>query len=480
MKPQIDEIEKYKNEYDIIPVFDELLSDFTTPMNVLRNIKEISDKFYLLESVDNSHFGRYSYLGYDPILTISCKDNIVCENKKKYYSEKPFDEIKRILSNYKAPKIEGLPPFCGGFVGYVAYDSYKYFEPKLKIKSKDVGFNDYEFLLFDKVICFDNYMQKIILIVNIKLNDLENNYELAKEEIDKLKSVIYKVSNYKEEKIKIVEELKSLDTKEEYTQKLNTIKKHIYDGDIFQCVFSRRFVGKIEGSLLETYRNLRSINPSPYMYYIKNEGLEIVGASPETLVSKEGDVITTFPIAGTRPRGKNASIDARLEHELLHDEKEIAEHNMLVDLGRNDIGRVSEFGSVKVLEYMKILRFSHVMHIASTVVGKAKRDLKSIDVLQSVLPAGTLSGAPKLRACEIIDSLEKERRGIYGGGIGYIDFRDNMNICIVIRTIVKKDNNVYVQAGGGIVALSDPENEYLETENKAKAVFKAVEAQKEK
>ena len=480
MKPQIDEIEKYKNEYDIIPVFEELLSDFTTPMNVLRNIKEISDKFYLLESVDNSHFGRYSYLGYDPILTISCKDNIVCENEKKYYSEKPFDEIKRILSNYKAPKIEGLPPFCGGFVGYAAYDSYKYFEPKLKIKSKDVGFNDYEFLLFDKVICFDNYMQKIILIVNIKLNDLENNYELAKEEIDKLKSVIYKVSNYKEEKIKIVEELKSIDTKEEYTQKLNTIKKHIYDGDIFQCVFSRRFVGKIEGSLLETYRNLRSINPSPYMYYIKNEGLEIVGASPETLVSKEGDVITTFPIAGTRPRGKNASIDARLEHELLHDEKEIAEHNMLVDLGRNDIGRVSEFGSVKVLEYMKILRFSHVMHIASTVVGKAKRDLKSIDVLQSVLPAGTLSGAPKLRACEIIDSLEKERRGIYGGGIGYIDFRDNMNICIVIRTIVKKDNNVYVQAGGGIVALSDPENEYLETENKAKAVFKAVEAQKEK
>ena len=177
MKPHINEIEKYKNEYDIIPVFEELLSDFTTPMNVLRNIKEISDKFYLLESVDNSHFGRYSYLGYDPILTISCKDNIVCENKKKYYSEKPFDEIKRILSNYKAPKIEGLPPFCGGFVGYVAYDSYKYFEPKLKIKSKDVGFNDYEFLLFDKVICFDNYMQKIILIVNIKLNDLENNYE---------------------------------------------------------------------------------------------------------------------------------------------------------------------------------------------------------------------------------------------------------------------------------------------------------------
>lgn len=482
MKPELNELKNYK-DFDIVPVYDEILSDFTTPMNVLRNIKEISDKFYLLESVDASRFSRYSYLGYNPILTMSCKDNMVNLAGNTFYSKEPMEEIKKVLKKYRAPKIEGLPPFCGGFVGYLAYDTFRYFEPKMEFKSKDEGkFKDYELYMYDKVICFDAYKQKIIIIVNIKTGDhLEQNYLEASNTIEEIKKLIKKAPIFKEEKIKILKKPESIDTKEEYEKKLLDIKKHIYDGDIFQSVFSRRFKGKMEGSLFEAYRNLRSINPSPYMYYMKyDDDLEIAGASPETLCSKEDNLITTYPIAGTRPRGKTVKIDEENERELLKDEKELAEHNMLVDLGRNDIGRVAKFGTVKVLEYMKILKFSHVMHIASTVVGEIKDGLTSIDALQSILPAGTLSGAPKLRAIEIIDSKEKERRGIYGGALGYIDFRDNMNMCIVIRTIIKKGNDLYLQAGGGIVMDSDPLAEFKETENKAMATFKTLEAIGEK
>ncbi len=476
---KLEELKVYEN-YDVVPVYEEYLSDSITPLNVLRNIKEKSNKFYLLESVDVSKFSRYSYLGYDPILSISCKDNIVKINDKEFYSEKPIEEIRKILSEYKAPKIEGLPPFCGGFIGYFAYDSYKYLEPKLKINSKDEAkFNDYELLLFDKVIAFDAFKQKIIIICNIKTNNLENEYSKAKENIKCIKDLVFKIPEIKKENVKILKAPESIDSKEEYSKKIEKIKKYIYDGDIFQCVFSRRFKGEIEGSLFEAYRNLRSINPSPYMYYYKNDELEIAGASPETLCMKDNEIISTYPIAGTRPRGKDTIEDDNLERELLADEKELAEHNMLVDLGRNDVGRVAEFGSVKVLDYMKVLRFSHVMHISSTVIGKIKNNLSSLDALQSILPAGTLSGAPKLRAMEIIDELEVEKRGIYGGSLGYIDFRDNMNMCIVIRTIVKKNNNIYLQAGGGIVMDSNIDSEYLETENKAMATFKALKAMEE-
>ena len=476
MKPALEELKKYQ-EYDLVPVYDEFLSDSTTPLNVLRNIKEISDQFYLLESVDPSKFSRYSYLGYNPIHRLSCKDNIVRFDGNEFHSEKPIEEVSKILNSYKAPKIDGLPPFCGGFVGYFAYDSYKYLEPKLVFKSKDEAkFNDYELLMFDKVICFDAFKQKIIIICNIKTNDLEEEYQNAKRAIEEIKKLVLKAPNIKQEKVKIIKKPESIDTKEEYTEKLLKVKKHIYDGDIFQCVFSRRLKGKIEGSLFEAYRNLRSINPSPYMYYLKNNDIEIAGSSPETLAMKTDDTVMTFPIAGSRPRGKSEEEDVKNEKDLLSDEKELAEHNMLVDLGRNDVGRVAEFGTVKVLEYMKILKYSHIMHIASTVIGKTKKGLNSLDCLQSILPAGTLSGAPKLRACQIIDELEVERRGIYGGALGYIDFTDNMNMCIVIRTIVKKNDTVYLQAGGGIVMDSDPEAEFIETQNKAMAPFKALEA----
>ena len=476
MKPALEELKKYQ-EYDLVPVYDELLSDSTTPLNVLRNIKEISDQFYLLESVDPSKFSRYSYLGYNPIHRLSCKDNIVRFDGNEFRSEKPIEEVSKILNSYKAPKIDGLPPFCGGFVGYFAYDSYKYLEPKLVFKSMDEAkFNDYELLMFDKVICFDAFKQKIIIICNIKTNNLEEEYQNAKRAIEEIKKLVLKAPIITQEKVKIIKKPESIDTKEEYTEKLLKVKKHIYDGDIFQCVFSRRLKGKIEGSLFEAYRNLRSINPSPYMYYLKNNDIEIAGSSPETLAMKTDDTVMTFPIAGSRPRGKSEEEDVNNEKDLLSDEKELAEHNMLVDLGRNDVGRVAEFGTVKVLEYMKILKYSHIMHIASTVIGKTKKGLNSLDCLQSILPAGTLSGAPKLRACQIIDELEVERRGIYGGALGYIDFTDNMNMCIVIRTIVKKNDTVYLHAGGGMVRDSDSEAEFIETKNKAMAPFKALEA----
>ncbi len=472
---ELKELKNYK-DYDIVPIKDEIYSDFTTPLNVLRNIKENHDKFYLLESVEQNRSGRYSYLGYNPIHSISCKDYIVNLDGKTYKVDNPFDEVKKLLDNYKAPKMKDMPPFSGGIIGYASYDSYKYFEKKLDIKSEDKAlFNDYEFLLFDKVICFDSFNQKIYIIVNIKTDDLENNYKKGLFDIEEIKKLIKKTPVIEEEKNEIIKAPQSLDSFDEYSKKIDIVKKHIFDGDIFQCVFSRRFEGKMKGTLFNAYRALRTINPSPYMYYYKNNELEIAGCSPETLVSKENDEITTFPIAGTRPRGKTIEEDLKLEMDLRYDEKELAEHNMLVDLGRNDIGRVSKFGSVKVVEYQKILRYSHVMHIASTVKGKVKDGLKSLDVLNSILPAGTLSGAPKLKACEIIDSLEKTRRGIYGGGLGYIDFTDNMNMCIVIRTIIKKNDDVFLQAGGGIVMDSNTLSEFKETENKAMATFKAME-----
>ena len=471
----LEELKKYLN-YDIVPIKDEMYSDFTTPLNVLRNIKEEYNKFYLLESVEQNNSGRYSYLGYNPIHMISCKDYLVNLDGNKFKSDNPFEEVKKLLNKFRAPKLKNMPPFCGGLIGYAAYDSYKYFEKKLELKSEDVAkFNDYEFLLFDKVICFDSYTQKIYIIVNVKTNDLEANYNKALDDINNIKKLITKTPNLEEKKNEIIKKPESIDSFDEYENKLNIVKKHIYDGDIFQCVFSRRFEGKMKGSLFNAYRALRTINPSPYMYYYKNDELEIAGCSPETLVSKENDEITTFPIAGTRPRGKTIEEDLALEEDLKQDEKELAEHNMLVDLGRNDIGRVSKFGTVKVVEYQKILRYSHVMHIASTVKGIVKDELSSIDVLNSILPAGTLSGAPKLKACEIIDSLEKRRRGIYGGGLGYIDFTDNMNMCIVIRTIIKKNDDIFLQAGGGIVIDSNVKSEFLETENKAMATFKAME-----
>lgn len=479
MRPSLEEIKDLKG-YNIIPVYKEILSDIKTPISVLKNLKAISKKHYLLESVSNERWSRYSFLGYDPILEIKCKDNLVTiikdGNSESFKSNDPMNEIRKIIKQYKSPHFDYMPNFTGGFVGYASYDTIKYAEPVLKFKSPDEAkFDDYHFMLFDKVIAFDNLKQKIMVIVNIKVDDLENNYKMAEKEIDSMITLIKADFHPEIPQNKIYEPIIAHDNFESYKKSIERVKKHIVDGDIFQCVFSRRFQGKMKGDLFNTYRVLRTLNPSPYMLFLDTGEVEICGASPETLVKKEGDLLQTFPIAGTRPRGKTEKEDLALEEGLKKDEKELAEHNMLVDLGRNDIGRIAKFGSVEVVNYQYIMRFSHVMHITSTVNGVIKDDKDAIDALTSLLPAGTLSGAPKIRACQIIDELEPVRRGIYGGAIGYIDFRGNLDMCICIRTAIKKGDDVYVQAGGGIVLDSEPHSEYQETENKARAMLKALE-----
>ena len=479
MKPSLEELKALKG-FSVIPVSEEIMADIKTPIQVLKNLKAISKKHYLLESVTNEKMGRYSFLGYDPILEIKCKDNIVTikenDKEKSFESKEPLNEIRNIIKEYKSPYFDYLPSFTGGFVGYVSYDAIKYSEPILKFKSVDEAkFDDYNFMLFDKVIAFDNIRQKIILIVNIKTDDLENNYKKAKREIENLITLVKADFHPNIPNNKIIEPIKANDTFESYEKNIEKVKKHIIDGDVFQLVYSRRFKGKMKGDLFNTYRVLRGLNPSPYMIFLDTGDIQISGASPETLVKKEGNDVLTFPIAGTRPRGKDEKEDLILENELKSDEKELAEHNMLVDLGRNDVGKIAKFGSVEVLQYQYILKFSHVMHITSTVNGKIRDDKDAIDALQALLPAGTLSGAPKIRACQIIDELEPVRRGIYGGAIGYIDFRGNLDMCICIRTAIKKGDDIYVQSGGGIVLDSVAKNEYLETENKAKAILRAIE-----
>ncbi len=478
MRPSLEEIKELKG-YNTIPVSIEIMSDIKTPIQVLKNLKAISKKHYLLESVTNEKQSRYSFLGYDPILEIKCKDNLVTiiknENEEVFESLDPMNEIRKIISKYKSPQFDYLPSFTGGFVGYASYDTVKYMEKTLKFKSYDeANFNDYHFMLFDKVIAFDNIRQKIVLIVNISIDNLEENYKKAEKELLNLKALVKADFHPVIPNNEIIEEIKAHDNFKSYSESIDKIKKHIIDGDIFQCVFSRRFKGKMKGDLYNTYRVLRGLNPSPYMIFMDTEELQIAGASPETLVKKEGNTLQTFPIAGTRPRGKSLKEDYQIEEDLKHDEKELAEHNMLVDLGRNDIGRIAKFGSVEVSKYQYVLKFSHVMHITSTVNGIIRDDCDAIDALKSLLPAGTLSGAPKIRAMEIIDELEPVRRGIYGGAIGYIDFRGNLDMCICIRTAIKKGDDIYVQAGGGIVLDSVSENEYMETENKAKAVLRAL------
>lgn len=474
--PKYDEIQNYLKDYSLIPICKEIYSDVITPISLLRRMETLDKNFFLLESVEGGEkWGRYSFLGYNPVLHVSCKDGVVTQISGEIKMECDTDGITtlgKLLEKYKSPKIKGLPTFTGGFVGYFSYEMIGYTEPKLNIKSSD--FDDYNLMLFDKIIAFDHLKQKIFVIANMKSEDGIQGYNGALLEIEKIIAMINDQTPLK--KSTSIEDVKfkcNL-TKEEYCEMVNKTKDYIKEGDIFQGVISRKFVADYKGSLLNAYRVLRTTNPSPYMYFIQSNYLQIAGASPETMVKLVDGNLTTFPVAGTRPRGKNDEEDMRLEKELLADEKELAEHNMLVDLARNDIGKISEYGSVYVKEYMKIHRFSKVMHIASTVCGTLRNDLDPCSAVEATLPAGTLSGAPKFRACEIIDELEPEARGVYGGAIGYIDLSGNLDVCIAIRTAVKKNDKVYVQAGAGIVADSIPENEYMECENKASAVIEAI------
>jgi anthranilate synthase component 1 len=472
-----------KKEYACIPIAYEIFSDNKTSIEVLKILKNISDHCYILESVEDSKvWGRYSFLGFDPTLEITCENGFLQIKGYKTLSKQtknPGKYIKEIINENKSPNLDNLPPFTGGLVGYFSYDYIKYSEPRLYDKlnsySKDYeSFKDVDLMLFDKIIAFDNFKQKIILIVNMKIADIEKEYEIA---ISKLKEMVDIIKNGKsidDDKLKLKTEFLPLFSKQEYISIIEKAKEHIKEGDIFQIVPSNPISAEIEGSLLDTYRVLRTTNPSPYMFYFSSNDIEIAGASPETLVKLHNGTLYTFPLAGTRPRGKNHEEDMAFEKDLLSDEKELAEHNMLVDLGRNDIGKVSKLGSVKVEKYLSIERFSHVMHIGSTVSGKLRDDKDVLDVINSILPAGTLSGAPKIRACEIISDLEKNKRGIYGGAIGYIALSGNMDTCIAIRLAYKKKNHVFVRSGGGVVADSVPELEFQESLNKAAAVLDAI------
>ena len=465
-----------EGKYRVFPVSCELMSDFTTPIETVRILKNVSKHCFMLESAKaDEKWGRFTFLGYEPKFSITCSDGNIRIGDDSKKTDDPSECIRQLLKDFVSPRVEYLPPFTGGLVGYFSYDYLKYSEPKAIDKVDDTeGFMDADLMLFDKVIAFDNVKQKIILIVNMPLTDIEREYEKAVSELKSLADLIINGEKHKEPEGKILGEVKSLFSKDEYCEMVEKAKKYIFEGDIFQIVLSNRLEVPFEGSLLNTYRNLRTINPSPYMFYFSGTDVEVAGASPETLVKLEDGVLHTFPLAGTRKRGKDEEDDRRIEAELLADEKELAEHNMLVDLGRNDLGRISRFGTVEVESLRQIHRFSHVCHIGSTVRGEIAEGKDALDAIESVLPAGTLSGAPKIRACQLIGELENNKRGIYGGAIGYIDFTGNMDTCIGIRLVYKKNGKAFVRSGAGIVADSVPEKEYEECMNKAKASLQAL------
>lgn len=476
--PNIDEVRKIaeSGKYKVLPVSCEILSDICTPIQAMKILKNVSTHCYMLESVaEKEKWGRYTFLGFDPKLEITCIDGEMKAGNVKFKTDNPSDFLRQILADYKSPRFDYLPSFTGGLVGYFSYDYLGYSEPTVRNKAQDTEeFKDVDLMLFDKVIAFDNFRQKIILIANMSLEDVETGYNKAVMELRQLYELLSKGEQKKEPVSHLKGEVTPLFDKETYCDMVEKAKHYIHEGDIFQIVLSNRLEAPFEGSLLNTYRVLRTINPSPYMFYFSGTDVEVAGASPETLVKLENGVLHTFPLAGTRPRGKNEAEDKALESELLADEKELAEHNMLVDLGRNDLGKISKFGSVEVEKLHSVVRYSHVMHIGSTVRSEIRDEFDALDAVEAVLPAGTLSGAPKIRACQLIGELENNKRGIYGGAIGYIDFTGNMDTCIAIRIAYKKNGKVFVRSGAGIVADSSPEKEYQECINKAQAVVNAL------
>ena len=482
MSATIDDIKKIDNlsSYKRIAVSREIYSDFITPIELMRILRSNSDKVFLLESInDKYNWGRYTFLGYEPILNITCKRYDVYINGEFYKKENPKVIIREILKDYKSPKLENMPPFTGGFVGYFSYDYVRYSEKRLDFESKGEDIIDLDLMLFESIICFDNFKQKIILITNVKIDDLDASYKEALNKLDEMESIIRSDKKHNFEDLKIESYFEYEFDEDNYSNIVNKAKEYIKDGDIFQVVLSNTLRAKASGSLFNVYRVLRTINASPYMFYILNNNIEIAGASPETLVKLEDNKLYTYPLAGSRPRGKTQKEDLNNEKDLLSDEKELAEHNMLVDLARNDIGKISKIGTVNVEDYMSVERYSHIMHISSTVTGIIRDDKDAIDAIDSILPAGTLSGAPKIRALEIINELETIDRELYGGAIGYIDFSGNMDVCIAIRLVYKKMDNICIRSGAGIVYDSDPKKEFLECINKAKAVVKAIEISKE-
>lgn len=485
--PSKSEFLKLIKEYNLIPVWIDLPCDLDTPISLF--YKVFKDGYgFLLESVEGAEkWARYSFIGIEPFLIFKSKGEKVSilEKRKSKFREKKiksknaFLELKNLVKQFKTPFFRELPRFSGGAVGFVSYESVRFFE-NIPCGEDTLSFSDLHFMFPEILLVHDRLAHTLKLIYNIWKKEDEKNpeklYEIAHKSLINLRNKIYKkgileknvFSNYS---LTFSSEI----SKEEFLSMVRKAKEYIENGDVIQVVLSQRFFLETELPPFLIYRALRKVNPSPYLFYLKLGEEVLIGSSPEILVRMEGDIIETRPIAGTRKRGKTEEEDKKLEIELKQDEKELAEHIMLVDLGRNDIGRVCKYGSVEVYELMVVERYSHVMHLVSGVRGKAKDGIDMFDTFLATFPAGTVSGAPKIRAMEIITELEKKVRGPYAGAVGYFSFSGNMDFCITIRTLFQKGKKLYLQAGAGIVADSDPEREYEETINKAKALFKAIE-----
>jgi len=475
-KPTLSLAKTVNKKYNTIPLSTEMFADEITPVMLLKKLKKVSGNCFILESAEDS---RYTFLGYAPKMEISCLDGMTKIRKGESFeirSETPDIIIGKILNEYKSVKFDYLPPFTGGLMGYFAYDYAKYSEPELRFNTPDdEKFNDVDLMLFDKIFAFDNVLKKIFLIVNISTENLDKEYAEGIKQLEIMKDLILNGEPDKTAPAQLKSDFKELFSKDEFCALVKRAKGFIESGEVSQVVLSNRLEADFEGSILDAYRVLRVVNPSPYMFYFSGSTMEIAGASPETLVKLRDGKLYTFPIAGTRPRGSDENEDLYLEEELLNDKKELSEHKMLVDLGREDLAKISKPGSVKIEKYMRILRFSHVMHICSEISGEVLENVNGLDAINAVLPAGTLSGAPKTRAMQIINELENNKRGIYGGAIGYLDFTGNMDTCIAIRIAYKKGGKVYIRSGAGIVAQSNPESEYNECVSKAQAVKDALE-----
>lgn len=471
----------YAKKYNLIPVYKVITADMLTPVLAYIKMREKHNTAFLLESVEGSlNMARFSFIGKDPELIIKNKKNrIEIEDKTgiKIIEGNIFDVIQQELNKYRQPQLEELPTFSGGLCGYIGYENIQIIEPTVVTKSKGIGNYDSVLGLFNTLIAFDHYKHQVILISNVLIEEgkeLKALYEKAINKIKELNTLLGNTISYKSN-FKIASETEcNIDDKRFY-EIIEQSKKHIIEGDIFQIVLSKRYSAKFTGDTFNVYRALRTINPSPYMYYFEYpNGLSIMGTSPENLVKIKKGRVQLLPIAGTRRRGKTAEEDKKLEDNLINDKKELAEHTMLVDLGRNDLGRVCKYGSIEVIEHMKIQRYSHVMHIVSKIEGELNEDKTVVDALKACFPAGTVTGAPKIRAMQLIEEFENLERNIYAGAVGYFDFSGNMDMCIAIRTLFAKDGIIYWQSGAGIVADSKPELETKEINNKAAVMIKAM------
>ena len=468
-----------------VPVCKELMADLLTPVSAFLKIAEHSDYAFLLESVEGGeHVGRYSFLGKDPFLVLRARDGRTVIEKAGTVTESDaplVPTLRTLMADYRSPYVPELPRFTGGAVGYLGFDAASWFEPvPLGGNANDpaaVG-DAAGFMVFDTVLAFDHAQHRMLIIANARISgdeDLESLYQFACAKIAFLEKELERTLSVSRTAQGRPLEVRSNLARDEFENHVRTAKEHIAAGDIYQVVLSQRFEAAAAADPFTVYRALRHVNPSPYMYFIRMGALAIVGSSPEMLVRVEGQRVETHPIAGTRPRGRNSEEDLRLGEELKRNEKERAEHVMLVDLGRNDLGRVCEYGTVRVPQFMALERFSHVMHLTSIVEGRLSEEADRLDALVSCFPAGTVTGAPKVRAMQIIAELEPTRRGIYAGAVGYLDFAGNLDFCITIRTIAMMNGSAYFQAGAGIVADSNPSAEYEETRDKARALVRALE-----